>query len=377
MRCKADGTLLCSKLTIPHRHADIGSTRSSEMATAVGIEAGRSPSLAAVVQQATLRAEALLSNAKCVPLTRWHRAPPVFAACHKPVAQGPGGTRAGQAAWTIYWCLSGKSTSSWAGEASVACWHDTAPDARRKCVLSRTQPLHLRACPRLAMLDPAVFMARWKATAIAKTDLVVLQMTREGLELFLQQNPLAQVHLRASMAKARAELVKLEALEKISVAHQQQCQLQQQRARRRNRDGTAARKHGGIVASRPRPSRRSVEAAGETAVVVDTAASTLAPSSAAVAQSSLTLPADTRLSVLADAEVGQGHDAGVEDSSSSEDEALVLAGIPGSTLELFNLVSNLRSAIGERAAAEAAPGGALSALAGLSANLASGSEAVR
>lgn len=69
----------------------------------------------------------------------------------------------------------------------------------------------------LAMLDPRMFMGRWKATAVARTHVVALHMTREGLELFLQQNPLAQVHLRASMAKARAEVVKLEALEKIAV----------------------------------------------------------------------------------------------------------------------------------------------------------------
>jgi hypothetical protein len=67
------------------------------------------------------------------------------------------------------------------------------------------------------MLDPRMFMGRWKATAVARTHVVAMHMTREGLELFLQQNPLAQVHLRASMAKARAEVVKLEALEKIAV----------------------------------------------------------------------------------------------------------------------------------------------------------------
>lgn len=43
------------------------------------------------------------------------------------------------------------------------------------------------------MLDPRFFQGRWKATAVARTHVVVLAMTREGLEMFLQQNPLAQV----------------------------------------------------------------------------------------------------------------------------------------------------------------------------------------
>ena len=46
------------------------------------------------------------------------------------------------------------------------------------------------------MLDPRFFQGRWKATAVAKTHTVVLHMTREGLELLLQQNPLAQVRGR-------------------------------------------------------------------------------------------------------------------------------------------------------------------------------------
>jgi hypothetical protein len=49
------------------------------------------------------------------------------------------------------------------------------------------------------MLDPHFFMGRWKATAVAKTPVVVFHMTREGLEIFLQQNPLAQVHARVRL----------------------------------------------------------------------------------------------------------------------------------------------------------------------------------
>jgi hypothetical protein len=71
----------------------------------------------------------------------------------------------------------------------------------------------------LSMLDPEFFADRWKACAVAQTDLVVIQMTRAGLDTFLSQNPLAQVHLRASMARGQAEITKLEALERIADAH--------------------------------------------------------------------------------------------------------------------------------------------------------------
>jgi serine/threonine protein kinase len=70
----------------------------------------------------------------------------------------------------------------------------------------------------LSMLDPDYFADRWKASAIAQTELVVIQMTRAGLDDFLSQNPLAQVHLRASMARGQAEITKLEALERIADA---------------------------------------------------------------------------------------------------------------------------------------------------------------
>ena len=71
----------------------------------------------------------------------------------------------------------------------------------------------------LSLLDPDYFADRWKATSVAQTDLVVIQMTRAGLDEFLAQNPLAQVHLRASMARGQAEITKLEALERIAEAH--------------------------------------------------------------------------------------------------------------------------------------------------------------
>lgn len=68
----------------------------------------------------------------------------------------------------------------------------------------------------LSMLDPTFVNNRWRASARAHTTTEVVQMNREGLDSFLLHNPLAQVHLRASMARARAEITKLEALEKIA-----------------------------------------------------------------------------------------------------------------------------------------------------------------
>lgn len=71
----------------------------------------------------------------------------------------------------------------------------------------------------LSLLDPDYIANRWRATAVTRTDVEAVMMNREGLDLFLGQNPLAQVHLRASMALARAEITKLEVLERIAEAH--------------------------------------------------------------------------------------------------------------------------------------------------------------
>jgi hypothetical protein len=68
----------------------------------------------------------------------------------------------------------------------------------------------------LTMLDPNFFGNRWRAKAVARTAVEVVRMNRQGLDTFLTMNPLSQVHLRASMARARAEITKLEALEKIA-----------------------------------------------------------------------------------------------------------------------------------------------------------------
>jgi serine/threonine protein kinase len=72
----------------------------------------------------------------------------------------------------------------------------------------------------LSMLDPAYFAHRWHASAVAVTEVCGIRMTRQGLDAFLSTNPLAQVHLRASIALGRAEIVKLEALERIADVQQ-------------------------------------------------------------------------------------------------------------------------------------------------------------
>lgn len=255
-------------------------------------------------------------------------------------------------------------------------------------------------CHSLAMLDPRIFMGRWKATAVAKTHVVLLHMTREGLELFLQQNPLAQVHLRASMARARAEVVVLEALEKIAVAHQHQHQLlQKQRARRRKHGTAAGRKQDGIVAPRPRAaplllgtlerlsagkpgaadpvSAAPMEAAAgpdaplsavSTAATANVAAA--AAASVAAAETQVEEPVSSFHENATPSSHGQEDDdrSSEEEESEEEEEGAMLAssGIPSATLELFSMVSRLRNAILERAAVDAAPGGALSALASMS-----------
>ncbi|KAL6777693.1 hypothetical protein ACKKBG_A15290 [Auxenochlorella protothecoides x Auxenochlorella symbiontica] len=68
----------------------------------------------------------------------------------------------------------------------------------------------------LGMLDPAFYHDRWKASAMALTPVTLVRLTAWGLERFLEQNPLVQVHLRASIALTQAEVIKLESLEKIA-----------------------------------------------------------------------------------------------------------------------------------------------------------------
>lgn len=68
----------------------------------------------------------------------------------------------------------------------------------------------------LGMLDPGFYWDRWKPVARAVTDVEAVRLTAWGLETFLEQNPLVQVHLRASIAKSQADVLKLESMEKIA-----------------------------------------------------------------------------------------------------------------------------------------------------------------
>jgi len=70
----------------------------------------------------------------------------------------------------------------------------------------------------LSMLDPDYFGGKWCSVAVAKDEVTIIKMDREGLDRFLVQNPLSQVHLRASMATTASEIMKLETLERIALA---------------------------------------------------------------------------------------------------------------------------------------------------------------
>lgn len=91
----------------------------------------------------------------------------------------------------------------------------------------------------LIMLDPEVFADRWRMSAVAASDVVIIQMTREGLDQFLAQNPLAQVHLRSSMAMTRSEIMKLEALEKIANVHRKRMKAERKK-KQQQQQGTGA-----------------------------------------------------------------------------------------------------------------------------------------
>lgn len=123
----------------------------------------------------------------------------------------------------------------------------------------RPSLLHHPACPcpcSLAMLDPRFFQGRWKATAVAKTHVVVLHMTREGLERFLQQNPLAQVRGcggagNATVAWGRQAVFGRETCQGVKVGHASRVLAQMVHASRRRSPagspptpGAPARIHG-------------------------------------------------------------------------------------------------------------------------------------
>ena len=196
------------------------------------------------------------------------------------------------------------------------------------------------------------FLGRWKATCSARTPVRVLRMTREGLDLFLQQHPLAQVrwlgrgraracwlagttfsiglrcaqvHMRASMARGRSEILRLEALEKIASATGQS---------RRDALGKGKRR---TPTTRMRPVSRAAVAAADS---VSTAAGTALDTVAGGVTTAVGTVADgvtTAVGTVAD---------GVQ---------LVAGGVSTATLELFALVSKLRDGLGEGAQPAARP----------------------
>ena len=70
----------------------------------------------------------------------------------------------------------------------------------------------------LSLLNPEYFQNKWRFSAVATTDVVIIKMTRDALQRFLMVHPLSQVTLRASMSHTVSELVKLEMYERISLA---------------------------------------------------------------------------------------------------------------------------------------------------------------
>lgn len=210
----------------------------------------------------------------------------------------------------------------------------------------------------LAMLDPRFFQGRWKATAVARTHVVVLAMTREGLEMFLQQNPLAQVHLRASMARARAEVVKLEALEKIAQAHQQSLQRKARRARHHAARQATARRLPPSQPSKLGPGVTGVAAGAAAAAAAGVSGEAAAPAEAAeqaAAQAAEAAagvePPGAEAETAAQAAAAEAEaEAAAEAEADEEDErmaALLAAGVSSTTLELFSVVTRMREALQE------------------------------
>ncbi|KAI8109697.1 hypothetical protein M9434_000976 [Picochlorum sp. BPE23] len=70
----------------------------------------------------------------------------------------------------------------------------------------------------VSMLNPQFYGSKWFANMTAIDDVIVIRMSKSALDRFLVENPMSQIHLRASMATTVSELVKLEALEKIAMA---------------------------------------------------------------------------------------------------------------------------------------------------------------
>lgn len=239
---------------------------------------------------------------------------------------------------------------------------------RAALLLCAPTALLLRARnPATRHTPPAAPQGRWKATAVAKTRVVVAHMTREGLEQFLQANPLAQVHLRASMSRARAEIVKLEALEKIAAAHQAQLQRKARRRRARlpptPRVQLAAAAAAAAAAAGMAPAvlpeglpAASAAAAGEQPAVPGkleppaAAAATAAEEAAPGAEVSAAAAAAAAAAAPSAGEAPSESEEASTSGSSSEDEGagrdlLLSAGVSSATLELFSVVMRMREAL--------------------------------
>lgn len=199
---------------------------------------------------------------------------------------------------------------------------------------------------------------------------------------------LSQVHLRASMARARAEVVKLEALEKIAQAHQQSLQRKARRARHHaarqaglpparrlppgqpSKLGPAAAAAGAAAAAAaagaPAGEAAAAGAASEPAAEVAAVAAEDAPLVAAPAQAGTPEAAAEAAAAAAEAEAEAAAAADVEaDEEDGRMAALLAAGVSSTTLELFSVVTRMREALeeslqerlAEREQLEAAPSG--------------------
>ena len=149
----------------------------------------------------------------------------------------------------------------------------------------------------------------------------------------------SQVHLRASMARARAEVVKLEALERIAAAHVRQLRVRQQRS--------AAAARGPTSLARPSPSPfawlRQAVLGGSSASGANQGSSGMLSSAEDQQQQQQQVEAER-----VQREQQQQTDA---DADSDGEEVPPLrvpmadSGITTATLELFTLVSRLRSTL--------------------------------
>ena len=69
------------------------------------------------------------------------------------------------------------------------------------------------------MLDTTkfcMFTERWNFRMVAATEVTGALLSRAALEVLLEHFPLAQVFLRITLSKARAEALQLETVEKVA-----------------------------------------------------------------------------------------------------------------------------------------------------------------